>query len=334
MAGLPACVQPLNRGARGAPRGSSLIGPMNPRPGEGVSLVAGRGAPGRTRIAPLLAAAGAGAVLLTLAVAALYRQRYRVACATLDPLAEGSDAMSTLAPLDAILEHLTAQQQEIARSRPLPEPTLRSLLDDFTIRYAHHTTAIEGNTLTLEETHVVLEHGMTVGGKTVREHLEVLNVRAAWERLMGAVQPDTPLTEELVLDVHKVLMKGIIGDDAGRYRRMPVYIRGSMDVPPNWLKVPDLMADFARTFRARPGEEHPIRFAARAHVDLVGIHPFVDGNGRVARMLANFMLMRDGWPPVLYTVADRADYLPRSGPRGWTRTWSRWCASPPRPPGL
>ena len=119
--------------------------------------------------------------------------------------------MSTLEPLDAILERLTAQQQEIARSRPLPGPTLRSLLDDFTIRYAHHTTAIEGNTLTLEETQVVLEHGVTVGGKTVREHLEVLNVRDAWERLMGAVQPGTPLTEDLVLDVHKVLMKGILG---------------------------------------------------------------------------------------------------------------------------
>lgn len=219
------------------------------------------------------------------------------------------NAMSTLEPLDAILERLTAQQQEIAQSRPLPEPTLRSLLDDFTIRYAHHTTAIEGNTLTLEETQVVLEHGVTVGGKTVREHLEVLNVRDAWERLMGAVQPGTPLTEELVLDVHRVLMKGILGDDSGRYRRMPVYIRGSMDVPPNWLKVPGLMADFARTFGARPAEEHPVRFAARAHVDFVGIHPFVDGNGRVARMLVNFMLMRDGWPPALYTVTDRADYL-------------------------
>lgn len=211
--------------------------------------------------------------------------------------------------LNAALSRLTSQQQEIATARPLPDATLRSLLDDFTIRYAHHTTAIEGNTLTLEETQVVLEHGVTIGGKTVREHLEVLNVRDAWERLKAAVSPGTPLTEELLLDIHKVLMKGILEDEAGRYRRVPVYIRGSMDVPPNWVKVPDLMADFARTFRLRDAAEHPIRFVARAHVDFVGIHPFSDGNGRTARMLVNFLLMREGWPPALYTVTDRAGYM-------------------------
>ncbi len=84
-------------------------------------------------------------------------------------------------PLAAILARLTAQQQEIARARPLPEATLRSLMDDFLIRYAHETTAIEGNTLTLHETQVVLEHGITVGGKTLREHIEVVNIRDAWE---------------------------------------------------------------------------------------------------------------------------------------------------------
>jgi len=212
-------------------------------------------------------------------------------------------------PLEAILARLGAQQQEIARARPLPEPTMRSLLDDFTIRYAHHTTAIEGNTLTMEETQVVLEHGITVGGKSVREHLEVLNVRDAWERLQSAVNQGAPLTEDVVLDIDKMLMQGILGDDAGRYRRMPVYIRGSMDVPPNWVKVPDLMEAFASSFRTRPVDEHPLRFAARAHVDFVGIHPFLDGNGRTARMLVNFLLMREGWPPTLYTVTDRAQYI-------------------------
>lgn len=211
--------------------------------------------------------------------------------------------------LPELLARLTAQQQEIARARPLPEPTLRSLLDDFTIRYAHHTTAIEGNTLTLEETQVVLEHGVTIGGKTVREHLEVINVREAWERLQSAGKPGAPLTEDAVLDIHKVLTQGILGDDAGRYRRIPVYIRGSMDVPPNWTKVPDLMEAFVSRFRTRPADEHPLRFAARAHVDFVGIHPFLDGNGRTARLLVNFLLLREGWPPALYSVTDRAQYL-------------------------
>ena len=85
--------------------------------------------------------------------------------------------------VEAILVRWRAQQQEIARTRPMPEPTLRSVLDDFTIRYAHETTAIEGNTLTLHETQVVLENGITIGGKTLREHLEVVNIRDAWEWL-------------------------------------------------------------------------------------------------------------------------------------------------------
>jgi Fic family protein len=150
---------------------------------------------------------------------------------------------------------------------------------------------------------------VTVGGKTIREHLEVLNVRDAWERLRDAMRPGTPLTEELVLGMHNILMKGILGDDAGRYRRVPVHIPGSTGVPPDWPRVPDLMAGFTRAFRARPADEHPIRFAARAHVDLVGIHPFADGNGRVARLVVNFLLMRDGWPPALYTSAERLGYL-------------------------
>lgn len=232
---------------------------------------------------------------------------------------------------EALLRRLAAGQEAIAAARPLPGPTLRSMLDDFTIRYAHHTTAMEGNTLTLEETQVVLEHGITVGGKTIREHLEVLNVRDAWERLKATVAPGGPLAEDVVLGMHQVLMQGILEADAVRYRRLPVYIRGSMDVPPNWVKVPELMTAFVCTYRVRPVDEQPLRFAARAHVDLVGIHPFVDGNGRTARMLTNFLLMRDGWPPALYIVADRAAYLRAIRSARLEGDPDPWCASRPQP---
>lgn len=208
-----------------------------------------------------------------------------------------------------MLDRLTAKQTQIARARPLPDETLRSLLDDFLIRYAHETTAIEGNTLTLHETQVVLERGITVAGKTLREHLEVVNVRDAWEWLNHLVRNQRPVTEEAILKLHEILMKGILGEEAGMYRRQPVFIRGSRHVPPNWVKVPDLMAKFVVRVQQRPKDEHPIRFAAQAHIDLAAIHPFVDGNGRVCRMLVNILLMKDGYPPALYTQTNRAAYL-------------------------
>lgn len=211
--------------------------------------------------------------------------------------------------LGALLDRLSAKQAEIAAARPLPPETLRSLLDDFLIRYAHETTALEGNTLTLHETQVVLERGITVAGKTLREHLEVVNVRDAWEWLNGVVQEPGPITEEAILKMHEILMKSILGDEAGAYRRVPVFIRGSRYVPPNWVKVPDLMAAFATRLQEGPKGKHPIRFAAEAHIELGAIHPFIDGNGRVCRMLVNLLLMTSGYPPALYTQTSRAAYL-------------------------
>ena len=212
-------------------------------------------------------------------------------------------------PLNAVLARLSAQQQEVAGARPLPEATLRSLLEDFTIRYAHETTAIEGNTLTLHETQVILENGITIGGKTLREHLEVVNIRDAWTWLQGIVRGRAALSEATILHLHRLVTQGILGAEAGRYRRQPVYIRGSMHVPPNWIRVPGLMANWIEGFRTRSAEEHPIRYAARAHIDLAGIHPFTDGNGRVCRMVVNLLLMRDGYPPALYTNTNRRVYL-------------------------
>lgn len=211
--------------------------------------------------------------------------------------------------LGKFLDRLSTKQAQIAAARPLPPETLRSLLDDFLIRYAHETTALEGNTLTLHETQVVLEQGITVAGKTLREHLEVVNVRDAWEWLNGLVRESRPVNEEAILKLHEILMKGILGDEAGAYRRAPVFIRGSRHVPPNWVKVPDLMAAFVARLQEGPGGKHPIRFAAEAHIELAGIHPFVDGNGRVCRMLVNLLLMRSGYPPALYTQTSRAPYL-------------------------
>ena len=213
------------------------------------------------------------------------------------------------AAMEAILERVTEKYNRLAIARPLPEESLQSLRDDFLVRYSHETTALEGNTLSLRETQVVLENGITIGGKFLREHLEVVNARDALVWLEDVASADDSVSEDTIVRLHKIIMQGILGADAGCYRRQAVRIVGSSHIPPNWVKVPDAMAVFIERLHQGLGEEHPISFAARAHINLAAIHPFVDGNGRVSRMLVNLLLMRSGYPPALYSATDRVQYL-------------------------
>ena len=210
--------------------------------------------------------------------------------------------------VDEQLAALDAQKRRIDAARPLPPATLQSLKEDFIIRYAHETTALEGNTLNIYETKVVLEDGLTIGGKTVREHMEVLNIREALGWMESATRAHTPITENTIRELHQIVMQGILPDEAGQYRRVPVYIRGALHVPPNWVKVPDLMLTFSEQLQHNTGD-HPVRGAATAHIELVRIHPFIDGNGRTARLLTNLLLIRAGYPPALYTTEHRREYM-------------------------
>jgi Fic family protein len=211
--------------------------------------------------------------------------------------------------VDDILAIVDEKKRQIDAARPLPSETLQSLKADFTVRYAHETTAIEGNTLDIYETRVVLEDGLTIGGKTVREHLEILNIRDALVWMEDLVQRKAPVTEDIIREMHRIVMKGILAEDAGFYRRCPVYVSGARHVPPNWVKVPQLMAAFSAWLEQGHGNEHPVAFAARAHVELVKIHPFVDGNGRTARLLTSLLLLESGYPPAMYANSNRQDYI-------------------------
>jgi len=200
--------------------------------------------------------------------------------------------------VEEILRIVDQKKAAIDNARPLSPETLRSLKNDFTVRYAHETTAIEGNTLTIYETKVVLEDGITIGGKSIREHLEVLNIRDVLNWLEGIVQNNTSVTEDTVREIHRIVMKGILPDDAGAWH-----------VPPNWVKVPELMQDFSAWLERGPGQEHPVVYAAKGHVELVRIHPFIDGNGRTARLLTSLLLVRSGYPPAMYTSGNRQEYM-------------------------
>lgn len=195
-----------------------------------------------------------------------------------------------------------------ARLNAVPlSPSLRASIEaDWEITQTYNSNAIEGNTLTLAETKAVLLHGVTVSGHPLREHLEAVNHREAWRLMRRLAAAGQPVTEQDVLDLHRVILTGIQSSDAGVYRRERVRIAGSSLILPNPLKVPELMADFAAGLHG--GDVHPVTHAARTHYGLVAIHPFIDGNGRTSRLLMNLLLIGAGYPPALIPVTRRAEY--------------------------
>lgn len=193
--------------------------------------------------------------------------------------------------------------------RPLPPELVRNLEQWFLVELTYTSNAIEGNTLTRRETAVVVEKGLTVSGKSLVEHLEAANHAAALSDMMALVGKKTSdLSERVLLDMHSTILRGIDDRNAGHYRSVPVRISGSEVILPNPRKVPDLMARFIDTILAT-GDQHPVELAAEAHYQLVTIHPFVDGNGRTARLLMNLILMQHGFPPALIRKRDRLRYI-------------------------
>jgi Fic family protein len=190
--------------------------------------------------------------------------------------------------------------------RPLPEHTVRTLHEQQVLEWTYHSNAIEGNTLTLKETKVVLE-GITIGGKPLREHFEVINHKEAIDYVEAIVQNQEALSEWQIKSIHHLVLKNIDDRNAGQYRQENVVIAGAEHLPPDYFKVPDAMAGLMDWY-SRSSELHPVESAARLHVDFVGIHPFVDGNGRTSRLLMNFELMRRGFLPVIIPVENRLAY--------------------------
>lgn len=191
--------------------------------------------------------------------------------------------------------------------RPLDPAIVRNLREDLIVRWTYHSNAIEGNTLTLQETKVALE-GITIGGKTLREHLEAVNHRDAILYLEELVQKNGPLTEWEIKSIHQLILKGIDDDNAGRYRTVNVRIAGAEHLPPDQVVVPELMERFISWYQTEAMSLHPVERAARVHSDFVKIHPFVDGNGRTSRLLMNLELMKAGYPPAILPVERRLAY--------------------------
>lgn len=198
--------------------------------------------------------------------------------------------------------------------RPLPPTVVAELQQLYTVRLTYHSNALEGNTLSQHETEMVLSHGVTIGGKTVIEHLEVIGHRDAMRHMEELATHHMPVGEWEIKNLHSLILLPVDGasgtNEAGRYRTLDVRAAGTEHVYPPHYEVPELMAEFAAWIASDEAQAlHPVELATQVHYRLVSIHPFRDGNGRTGRLLMNLFLLRAGYPIAVITNARRAAYL-------------------------
>ena len=212
---------------------------------------------------------------------------------------------------------LAQKKAELDSYRPLRRAVLERLHEDLRIRLTYHSNAIEGNTLSLRETQLVIEEGITIGGHTLREHLEATNHAEAYDTVRTLVESQAPITMETILALHALVL-GTIHPTAGRFRTQAVSIRGSDLVPPHSGQVPALMREWVSWLSSEGLRYDPVVRAAIAHHGFVAVHPFEDGNGRTGRLLLNLMLLREGYAPafVLRSWAERYRSALGSADRG------------------
>lgn len=204
-------------------------------------------------------------------------------------------------------QRIDALKRAIDNHRPFSATLVRSLHEKLLVEWTYHSNAIEGNTLTLSETKVVLE-GLTIGGKTMVEHLEAINHREAILFIEQIISSKGILTEYTIRNIHSLILQGIDKHNAGAYRQENVLISGASHIPPKHYEVATLMEHLITEYRTRWESFHPVVRAMLLHGEFVKIHPFIDGNGRTARLLLNFELIRWGYPPVIIRKEQRATY--------------------------
>lgn len=214
--------------------------------------------------------------------------------------------------IDQKLQEIDALKAELDNSRPLAEQQVKSLKNYFDIELTYNSNAIEGSTIDYNETKIILLDGITIGGKSIREHLETINHKEAIDYIEEIAKQETKEIKRTdVIGIHRIILTGIDTQNAGKYRAYEVYVKkgdGSRHYFPDPAKVSNLMDNFFFWLQEN-SSLHPVLLAAEAHYRLVSIHPFIDGNGRTARLLMNLILLQNGYTPAVIKMADRKKYI-------------------------
>lgn len=206
--------------------------------------------------------------------------------------------MERFKEIDQALDKLKIDIKNISPS------ILEKIEEDLDLRFSHESTKIEGNTLSIYEVKALLVDKTSIGGKDLREIYEVVNHKKAFDYIKSHLEED--LDEELIKDLHQILMDNIFS--GGIYRNGNVRITGASFSPPSWEAVRQEMKNFIEDYKIKKENTHPVELAAWVHAEFIRIHPFQDGNGRSARLLLNFILMKRGYLPIVIEAKNRPDY--------------------------
>ncbi|MEP6805992.1 MAG: Fic family protein [Flavobacterium sp.] len=194
--------------------------------------------------------------------------------------------------LENLLKEIDALKSKLDSYRQYDSYRITQALE---LEYTFESNRIEGNTMTLRETDMVINEGLTISGKSMREHLEAINHQEAIGFIKDLMQRNVSLNERDLLSIHNLILRGIIPEDAGRYRKVQVMIKGSTHMPPQPFLVAKQMEDYFIWYEINKNKLHPIILAAEMHERLVTIHPFIDGNGRTSRLVMNLILLQKGY---------------------------------------
>jgi Fic family protein len=206
-----------------------------------------------------------------------------------------------------ILNKINSLKSALDSYRPFPNHVVKQLRDYYRIGLTYTSNAIEGNTLTESETKIIIEDGITIGGKSLREHYEAIGHAKAYDHIYSLL--DRAISEEDVLHLHKLFFQQIDSENAGRYRQRNVIITGTDYLPPDYQKVPALMKKHIENLNRDVKDRHLLERASDLHAEFEAIHPFTDGNGRIGRLLLSILCMKNGYYPVIIPLIRRAEYI-------------------------
>lgn len=206
--------------------------------------------------------------------------------------------------VESLLDIIDRKKIELESRRPLTEGEMERLTEEFVVEYTYNSNAIEGNTLTLRETDLVLR-GLTIDRKPLKDHMEAVGHKEAFDFVLDLVKEQVPLSESIIKQIHYLVLADK-KDDRGVYRRIPVKIMGAKHEPLQPYLIQPKMEQLLESYSN--STEHIIRRLARFHIEFEGIHPFIDGNGRTGRLLVNLELMKAGYPPIDIKFTDRISY--------------------------
>lgn len=211
--------------------------------------------------------------------------------------------------MDEKLKKLSEKKRQLDQLRPLPPEQVKNIQEWLDVEYTYTSNAIEGSTLNRSETALVIEKGITVRGKTLREHLEATNHAKAIDFVRSMIEKGHQfISEDDIKNIHKIVLAGIDDDWAGKYRLRQVFITGAPQEPPGPEEVPYRMKKLIEWLKDQQGV-HPVKVAADLHYRFVVIHPFVDGNGRTTRLLMNLVLLQNGYPIAIIKTEEREAYI-------------------------